>query len=266
MSAIASQQDFAAALLDPARIVPHGLRIRAGVDPQRRFAVHRNNAMVALVDALASAFPVTQALVGEEFFRTMARAYVRIDPPRSPIIADHGDGYADFIAGFAPAHDVPYLADIARLERLRVRAFHVADAVPAALTDFQSSIANPERLAATRLVLHPACGWLHSDFAVGSIWNAHQGLDALHDADLGAIAIDMPEAVLVTRAQWDVQVTAIPEGLVASLDALRDGCVLGKGIAHSDRFDDTELASRFESLLLLIVQNGLVVALDAPPE
>ena len=266
MNAGASQQEFAAALLNPQRRVPHGLRVSAGVDVQRRFAVHRNNAMVALVDALASAFPVTQALVGEDFFRAMACERVRTDPPRSPIIAGYGEGFARFIDGFAPAVGVAYLADMARLEYLRVCAFHAADAKPVAMADYQSLSADPERLAATRLVLHPASGWLRSSHALWSIWNAHQVTDDLRDADLGAIAIDMPEAVLVTRQQWDVQVMLIPEDLAAAFDALREGCALGEAIAPAGTVDDMQLASRFESLLLLIVQQGLAVALACPPE
>lgn len=262
MNAVVSQQAFATALLDPARDVPAGLRVGAGIDPRRRFAVHRNNAVVALVDALAAAFPVTQALVGVEFFRAMARERVRIDPPRSPLLVDYGDGFAEFIAGFAPAASVLYLADMARLERLRVRVYHAADAVPVAAAAYEALLAAPARLAATRLTLHPACHWLHSDYAVRSIWKAHQGLDDLHHADLGAIEIDTPEAVLVMRPQWEVQVSALPDGGIAWLDALRDGLTLGEALARVDGVDDTQL----ESLLTLIVQHGLVVALDSPPE
>jgi uncharacterized protein len=47
------QAGFAAALMDPARPAPEGLRQPAG----RRFDVHRNNMTVALIAALETAFP-----------------------------------------------------------------------------------------------------------------------------------------------------------------------------------------------------------------
>lgn len=265
MNAVVAQHDFAAALLDPERIAPHGLRVRAGVDPQRRFAIHRNNAIVAIVDALASAFPVTRALVGVEFFRAMTRERVRIDPPRSPILTDYGDGFADFIAAFAPAAEVLYLADIARLECLRALSFHAADALPLTMADYHALAVDPGRLAATRLILHPACGWLRSEHAVHSIWNAHQGLADPRDAELEAIAIDAPEAVLVARPQLDVLVAPVPEYLIAAFDALRDGCELGEAIA-SDGIDGNQFTARFEALLQLIIRHGLAVALDPPTE
>ena len=70
------QPDWAAALLDPERPAPPGLRAWNGSDPARRFAVHRNNVVASLVSALADGFPVVQALVGEEFFRAMAAVFV----------------------------------------------------------------------------------------------------------------------------------------------------------------------------------------------
>lgn len=74
--------DFAAALLDPARPAPAGLTSWNGSDPAQRFAVYRNNVTVSLIDALADTFPVVQALVGVDFFRTMAREFVRATSTR----------------------------------------------------------------------------------------------------------------------------------------------------------------------------------------
>ena len=72
-----NQALFAATLLDPTLPCPPGLTAWNGSDLTRRLAVHRNNVVVSLVDALADTFPVTQQLVGEDFFRTMARASSR---------------------------------------------------------------------------------------------------------------------------------------------------------------------------------------------
>ena len=96
----------------------------------RRFAVYRNNVMVTLSKALKSRFPAVDKIVGEEFFGAMARVFVSERPPRSPLLATYGDEFADFIATFEPASDLPYLADVARLEAARTRAYHSADAVP----------------------------------------------------------------------------------------------------------------------------------------
>ena len=126
-----SRQDvFSRALLSPEENCPQGLFSRNGADPAGRFAVYRNNVHSSLINALAAGYPVTLQLVGDEFFRAMAGVYVQGFPPTSPLINEYGSDLADFIQGFAPAASVPYLADVARLERLRVRAYHAADAQP----------------------------------------------------------------------------------------------------------------------------------------
>jgi len=146
MTAPASaHREFAAALQVPTLSVPSALKGGGGHDAERRFAVHRNNFVVGLVDALAESFPVTQALVGQAFFRGMARERVLADPPRSPLLTDYALGFADFVAGFAPAAVVPYLADVARIEALRIQAYHAADAVPLPGAAYEGLLADPEQ-------------------------------------------------------------------------------------------------------------------------
>src|SRR5690606_31278590 len=116
------QDTFSAALLDPARPVPDALVSHSAGIPERRFAVYRNNVTVGLINALATRFPAVQRIVGEEFFRDMARVYVRAHPPRSRLLMEYGDDFADFVAGFGPVAELEYLADVARLEAARTRA------------------------------------------------------------------------------------------------------------------------------------------------
>ena len=96
------QSSLAAALRAPALPVAGGDFAHGGGEAERRMAVHRNTFIVSLVDALADAFPVSQALVGEPFFRAMARERVLADPPRSPVLTDYARGMPDFIAVWLP--------------------------------------------------------------------------------------------------------------------------------------------------------------------
>jgi len=145
-----TQRDFVRALFDPSAAAPIGLRTWNGSDPGVRYDVYRNNVVHSLVAALADTFAVVQELVGTEFFATMARQYCAEQPPQSPVLAHYGDGFADWVAGFEPAASVPYLADMARLERARVRAFHAADMPALQATDLAPRLADPQRLPQAR--------------------------------------------------------------------------------------------------------------------
>ena len=65
-----------------------------------RFNVYRNNVYVSLIDALAEIFPVSQTLVGDEFFRAMAREYLQENLPKTPIIGEYGATFSGFIRAF----------------------------------------------------------------------------------------------------------------------------------------------------------------------
>ena len=185
---------FAHALLRPDASCPAGLKTWNGSDPAKRFAVYRNNVVVSLVDALADSFPVVQALVGEDFFRAMAAEFARGNPPRSPVLAWYGAGFADFVEGFPPAAGLPYLADVARLEWLRVEAWHAADADPLPLAEIGALLADETALPTLRLALHPSLRVLRSAHPVVSLWAAHQAEDTA--AALGAIDFAEP------RRRW----------------------------------------------------------------
>lgn len=253
---MSDQAIFAAALLDPAAPCPAGLTAWNGSDPARRFAVYRNNVVVSLIDALADTFPVTLELVGEEFFRAMAGIFVRAAPPKSALLAEYGEGFPAFIERFEPARSVPYLADVARLELLRVRAFHAADADPVTPDRIARAVADPERLPALRATCHPSLGVLSSRYAVVSLWAAHQGI-----GDLARVDPAIPETALVVRIGLEVQVVALPPGGDVLVAGLLSGLTLGEAAAQAagDEFDLT-------ANLALLLRFGALTSLHLPTE
>lgn len=220
---MSQQAEFAAALLDPARPCPGGLKTWNGSDPAARLAVYRNNVSASLVDALGETFPVVQQLVGETFFRAMARLFVRSAPPRSPILAHYGADFPAFIAGFAPAAGLPYLADVARLEYLRVRACHAADAPVADAAALATLLGDPLRLPGLRLVLQPALALLRSPFAIVSLWAAHQGA-----LDLARVDPGRAENALVLRHGLEVEVIGLAPGEAVFVACLQEGASLAQ--------------------------------------
>ena len=124
------QSDFALALRDPDLVLPQGVTAHNSDAPRERFAVYRNNVVVGLVGALEARFPATRKIVGEDFFKGAAKLFAATQPPRSPLMLFYGDAFPAFLADFEPAREVPYLADVARLEAARTRAYHAADAKP----------------------------------------------------------------------------------------------------------------------------------------
>ncbi|WP_137818786.1 DUF2063 domain-containing protein [Pseudomonas sp. 2FG] len=251
-----TQSAFAAALLDPARPCPNGLTTWNGSDPASRFAVYRNNLFNSLIDALADSYPVVHELVGEAFFRAMAHAYVQAQPPRSRLLVRYGEHFAPFIERFEPARSLPYLADVARLEALRVQAYHAADRAPLAVQEIAAALAEPECLGELRFQLHPSLGVLGSAFAVVSLWAAHQGELALESVDPL-----QPEYALVLRSELQVLVLAVPPGSAQFIRCLQQGMTLGHA---AEQAQAAEAAFDLSACLALLIRAGAISHLHQP--
>lgn len=254
---------FAGALLDPGRPVPGGLVVPIpGKDSaarrKRRLAVYRNNVVVSLIDALASTFPAVEKLVGEDFFRAAAREFVRARPPRSAVLHDYGDEFPAFLASFPPAAGVPWLADIARLERAWLRAFHAADAEPATIDILRDVPA--DTLDAVRFRLHPSLALVTSAFPVVTIWAETTGRTP-HAANFD---LNRSETALIVRPRLDVEVRALPPAAATFVAALLAGATAGEATDAGRAHPDFDLATHLAGLFDIGSVVGLVT--EFPPK
>lgn len=216
---VTTQAKFAAALLDTNRAIPEGLTAWNGPRPERRFGVYRNNVAVGLIGALASRFPVAEKIVGNDFFAAMAHEFVRLHPPRSPLLLAYGDDFADFVETFEPARDIAYLPDVIRLEAARRRAYHAADVVP--LDPTLLATIEPERLASLTFALHPSALILRSSFPTVTIWAMNAG-----EMELCPIDDWSGEDALVIRPKMTVEIHRLPAGGAVFLEVLAAGADL----------------------------------------
>lgn len=213
----ARQSAFADALLDPAMAVPPGLVGPDGRPSTKRFAVYRNNVVAGLIETLKAAFPVVRRLVGDEFFAAMARVYVAEEPPASPIMLDYGQGFPGFVRAFAPAAVLPYLADVAELERAWVEAYHAAEAPP--LRPSALAVLSPQEIPSVGLHLHPSVRIVSSHFPIVSIWQAN-----MDDGTPRAIVLDEGgEDALVVRPDMNVEIRLLPAGAAVFIETLLAG-------------------------------------------
>jgi hypothetical protein len=182
-------------------------------------AIYRRNVLANLHDALAAAYPVVRRLVGDAFFGAAAERFARAHPSTSGDLHRYGAELAQFLAGYAPAADLPYLPDVACLEWAVAQAFHAANARAfdyAAL----AAIAAPERERVC-LRLQPAARLVASAHPILDIWEANQPARDGVPAKLCAEA-----RVLVFRAGLEVRVRALSTGEWSFLSAAASGATL----------------------------------------
>jgi hypothetical protein len=234
---------FTRAVLDASAEVPTPVVGRQGKGASRRFAVYRNNVYASLIDVLGSRFPVSARLVGEEFFRAMARIYVAKTPPASPVLLHYGAEFADFVGTFPPASAVPYLACVARLEWAWHRAYHAKDAAPLPLADLAAASETAKRAV---LTLHPSLQVVRSEYPVVTIWQL-----ALRDGnDEPARLPAGGEDALVVRPNLDVEVRRLPSGGAYFVMALAAGATLLEAASRaSGEAPDFDLEANLAGLM-----------------
>jgi hypothetical protein len=246
---IATQSSFAAALLDRNREIPQGVVAHSSARPAKRFGIYRNNVVSGLVQALSIRYPATQTIVGEDFFGAMAKAYIEREPPGSPVLLQYGASFAGFVAAFAPAQGVPYLADVVRLENARVEAYHAIDIAPL-MADAIAAVA-ADGVEGLKVKFHPSFALVRSAYPIVTIWAMNAG-----EAPLAPITDWSPHDALVVRPRLNVLTRRLPPGGARFLEALAMGeTLMTAGEAALGEVPEFDLAANLAGM----VESGLVI-------
>ena len=216
----------------------------AALAAQPAFAVYRNTVMKGCIDALQANYPAVARLVGDEWFRAAAAVYVREALPVDPTLLHYGAGFADFLARFEPAAELPYLPGVARLDRFWTEAHAAAthDALdPAAIAGMA-----PEALAATVLHPHPAARWAwFADAPIYTIWSRNRA-DGTPEPDFDW----RPEGALLARPRDAVEWFALDAAGCAFLDVCAAGGTVGEAAQAALHVQgDYDLARLMSTLL-----------------
>jgi Putative DNA-binding domain len=185
-----------------------------------RLRVYRHHVFHSLSAALTTTFPTVQALVGDEFFRGLARAFVASTLPTQPVLAEYGEGFAGFVAGYAPASGLPYLTDIARLDWALNAAFHSPAEPRLGVADLTAIPV--EQLPAKSISLAPGAVIVRSAYPIDRIWAAAQPGASKETVDLASGGARL----LVLRRPDDAGFVPISAGEAAFLEALAVGHTL----------------------------------------
>jgi hypothetical protein len=211
---------FCPPLLNPDRDTPSAVTGPGSKTAVKRYKVYRNTVTVSLINALVAIFPATERITGSDFFRAMARFHIRANPPRSPLLFEYGGGFPDFIEQYEYARQLPWLADVARIERAWLDAYHAADMTPLR-ADVLASIA-PERLSDIVFSPHAATRIVRSRFSALSLFAANRS-----DETVGTpVEPDTPEDALITRPELEVVARRLPPGGASFLESLISGHTL----------------------------------------
>ena len=143
---------------------------------QERFEVYKTTARSVHVAALLDSYPVCRRILGDQFFKLIAKQYFLEVCSCNPDLNNYGGSFAGHIAYLYATRNelkqLPYLPDLARLEWCYQNAYYVADETEFDIQKFQQS----SQLKQADLILSLQHGVtpLTSRFPVYEIWSMHQ--------------------------------------------------------------------------------------------
>jgi hypothetical protein len=221
--------------------------------PAARLQIYRNHAFATFGAALEGTFPVVCRLVDARFFAYAAHEYLREYPPHSRCLIEYGAEFADFLAGFAPCKDLPYLADVARFEWALNRAATVRENTPLAIEALAE--VPPERVPLLSLCLQPSASYLASIWPIDAIWQANR-LTEVPTVDLASGGTSIEIRRSGEGSVWQL----LDSGAFAFRGAAADRVTLTVAAATATA---TDPAFDLAAALARIFSDGLVIGLDA---
>jgi hypothetical protein len=211
-----------------------------------RLSVYRHHVFASLATALAATFPTVQALVGPDFFRGLARAFVGRALPVQPVLSEYGADFPAFIAGYEAARDLPYLADVARLDWALNLAFHAPPGDRLQAADLSAVPA--ERLPSMSIALAAGAVLINSRYPLDRIWKTSQPGAGDEPVDLNSGASHL----LVLRRPDDAAFASLSAGEAAFIETLAVGMSLEQAAGASFQGDSAfDLSTAFARLLSL---------------
>ena len=221
-------------------------------DPRRvgvaaRLAIYRNNLHEGFSGALALEFPVIQCLVGDDYFRQLAREFLGAHPSRAGDLHAIGGPFPAYLRGRFAETEYAYLPDVADLEWAFQQAAIAADA-PALDMEALARVA-PESYGSLRFAVHPACFLVQSVYPVLKIWQVNQS----EAGDTDIVDLSAGPDHLVTRRVGDAtELRRITPAEYVLLECLCARGTLTEGLAALEQLGGSfDLAPILRRLIFL---------------
>ena len=230
----------------------------------RGLSAYRANGHAMAERALLAAYPVVAAVLGAESFAMLARALWHRRPPERGDLARWGSELPAFVQDDPQLTELPWLADVARVEWARHRAACEDDRWPDP-TSF-ALLLQAQESDGLRLVLAPGLTTVQSQWPIASVVTAHLDAEATLDQAWRRCAEGVRETALVWRQGLRPRIASIEPAAATLLRLLQAGADLPGALegacavaeASGDGFD-------FSAWLSTAVQEGIVLGATLDP-
>lgn len=189
-------------------------------------SIYRNNMISSLVQTLFSTYKMIVKIVGEDFFRQMAKEYIDSYPSASGNLHDYGEYLGDFVAEYPPAFNLPYLSEVALFEWTCHVLQDASDSQPLDIKNLESL--SPDKFQELRFSLHPASRLIQFQYPILRIMDLCKGeVEDEINLDEGGVNL------LLIRRELEIILVPLSLADYTFLSALGRNEALGEALDHS---------------------------------
>jgi hypothetical protein len=223
-----------------------------------RWHIYAHGYLARIVEALGDEFRAVRRVLGPDAFESLVARYLAHCPPRSFDLAQAGDRLPDFLKADLLSRELPFLAELASLERRLAEAFVAADGDPLSWAVLQRM--DPAAAANLALTLQPGATVLRSAWPLHDLWACRD----LPDEEISIELEGRPSEVLVFRRGGSVRCEPLDAASASLLEQVAAGGVSLSRLAESRQVRDAAAARELLDCFKSLVDRG-VFALR-PPE
>ncbi len=148
----------------------------SSLQPEQQIEIYQNNVRGALQSCLAQIYPVCCTILGEQYFKQLAKGYIQHHPSRHSDLNGYGESFSAFISEQCQQRtelfEFSYLGDLVQLEWLYHAVYYAASASLFDFDAFAKLSASQQENSVFQLA--PCFQFMASDFPVLSIWQLNR--------------------------------------------------------------------------------------------
>jgi hypothetical protein len=251
------QQDLQSYLLGQDSTIAQAIVDAPPLPTLERLGIYRNAYQVRLIEALDDTYPVLHAVLGDEVFVALGRAFVAAHPSVHRSIRWYGGELAEFLSQTSPYAEQPIMAELALLEWTLAEVFDSADADPRP-RDALAAI-DPSAWSDLQFEFHPSLRRLHLQWNTTAVWQAMINEEAPPDPQCSEHAVPW----LLWRQDLQNYFRSLPADEAVALDAALRGANFGEICAAlAEWLAEDEIPLRAAGLLGVWADSGIIVGVN----
>ena len=209
-----------------------------------RIAVYLSNTTYTLLRTLQQIYPLCCRILGEDYFKQVARAYIKRYPSRHSDLNCYGEHLPDLLVELIETHDelsdFAYLPDLAKMESYLHMAYNTADDPFFDFKTFEKTVEQGGE--EIYFLLSDSLALLESVYPLLEIWELNQNTEQAESVS----ACEEREYLCIHRQHNKPRIGRISQPHYDLLQAINDGVPLNQ---LAERFDflDSELPAIIKS-------------------